>query len=59
VVLHQNAELQLQPLNGYKMSAPAQRSVFQLTAPAGALKIAGFLMNAFPIYRCDGRRVGS
>jgi hypothetical protein len=34
-------------------------NVFQLTAPAGALKIAGFLMNAFPIYRCDGRRVGS
>jgi hypothetical protein len=33
--------------------------VFQLTAPAGALKIAGFLLIAFPIYRRDRRRVGS
>jgi len=31
----------------------------QLTASAGALKIAGILLIVFPFYRCGGRRAGS
>lgn len=30
-------------------------NVFQLTAPAGALKIVRILLTVFPFYRCDGQ----
>ena len=43
---------------GAKWAHPPN-NVFQLTAPAGALKIAGILLNAFPFYHCDRRRAGS
>jgi hypothetical protein len=46
------------PLRGDRVKLPPN-SGFQLTAPAGAREIAGFVIDAFPLYRGDRRRAGS